>query len=116
VKVTGDAGAAVEVKVGVQPSTRRHFLLTEDGRRIVPLPDAMAAALGASAAARTFRSRPSIRASATSARRSAVSDRRAFASAAASRRAPSARSRASRCDRRSTPQYHSPSYQNLAPL
>jgi hypothetical protein len=35
--------------VGVQPSTRRHFLLTEDGRRIVPLPDAMAAALGASA-------------------------------------------------------------------
>jgi hypothetical protein len=49
VKVTGDAGAAVEVKVGVQPSTRRHFLLTEDGRRIVPLPDAMAAALGASA-------------------------------------------------------------------
>jgi hypothetical protein len=49
VKVTGDAGAAVEVKVGVQPSTRRHFLLTEDDRRIVPLPDAMAAALGASA-------------------------------------------------------------------
>lgn len=49
VKVTGDGGAAVEVKVGVQPSTRRHFLLTEDGRRIVPLPDAMAAALGASA-------------------------------------------------------------------
>ncbi|MBM3868429.1 MAG: DUF4340 domain-containing protein [Verrucomicrobia bacterium] len=49
IKVTGDAGAAVEVKVGVQPSTRRHFLLTEDGRRIVPLPDAMAAALGASA-------------------------------------------------------------------
>ena len=49
VKVTGDAGAAVEVKVGVQPSTRRHFLLTADGSRIVPLPDAMAAALGASA-------------------------------------------------------------------
>ncbi len=49
VKVTGEAGAAIEVKVGVQPSTRRHFLLTEDGRRIVPLPDAMAAALGASA-------------------------------------------------------------------
>jgi hypothetical protein len=49
VKVTGEAGAAVEVKVGVQPSTRRHFLLTADGRRIVPLPDAMAAALGASA-------------------------------------------------------------------
>lgn len=46
-KVTGETGAAVEVKVGVQPSTRRHFLLTEDGRRIVPLPDAMAAALGA---------------------------------------------------------------------
>ena len=49
VKVTGEAGAAVEVKVGVQPSTRRHFLLTADGSRIVPLPDAMAAALGASA-------------------------------------------------------------------
>ncbi len=46
-KVTGETGTAVEVKVGVQPSTRRHFLLTEDGRRIVPLPDAMAAALGA---------------------------------------------------------------------
>ena len=27
VKVTGEAGAAVEVKVGVQASTRRHFLL-----------------------------------------------------------------------------------------
>jgi hypothetical protein len=49
VKVTGEAGAAVEVKVGVQPSTRRHFLLTADGSRIVPLPDAMAAALGAGA-------------------------------------------------------------------
>jgi hypothetical protein len=49
VKVTGEAGAAVEVKVGVQASTRRHFLLTADGGRIVPLPDAMAAALGASA-------------------------------------------------------------------
>lgn len=49
VKVTGEAGEAVEVKVGVQPSTRRHFLLTADGRRIVPLPDAMAAALGATA-------------------------------------------------------------------
>lgn len=48
-KVTGEAGAAVEAKVGVQPSTRRHFLLTEDGRRIIPLPDAMVAALGASA-------------------------------------------------------------------
>jgi hypothetical protein len=48
-EVTGEAAAAVEVKIGVQASTRRHFLLTEDGRRIVPLPDAMAAALGATA-------------------------------------------------------------------
>ncbi len=48
-KVTGEAGGAVEVKVGVQPSTRRHFLLTQDGRRIVPLPEAVAAALAASA-------------------------------------------------------------------
>ncbi|MFM7742866.1 MAG: DUF4340 domain-containing protein [Verrucomicrobiota bacterium] len=46
-KVAAETGAAAEVRVGVQPSTRHHFLLTADGRRIVPLPDAMAAALGA---------------------------------------------------------------------
>ena len=49
IKVSAETGRAVEVKIGVQPSTRRHFLLTEDGRRIVPLPDAMAAALAANA-------------------------------------------------------------------
>ncbi len=52
VKVTGESAGqkdSVEVKIGVQPSTRRHFLLTEDGRRIIPLPEAMAAALGANA-------------------------------------------------------------------
>jgi hypothetical protein len=49
IKVAAETGPSVEVKIGVQPSTRRHFLLTEDGRRIIPLPDAMAAALAASA-------------------------------------------------------------------
>ncbi len=44
-KVTAEAGPSVEVKIGVQPSTRHHFLLTEDGKRIIPLPEAMAAAL-----------------------------------------------------------------------
>ncbi len=46
-KVTAETGASVEVKIGVQPSTRHHFLLTEDGKRIIPLPEAMAAALAA---------------------------------------------------------------------
>ena len=46
-KVTAESGATVEAKIGVQPSTRRHFLLTADGKRIVPLPEAMAAALAA---------------------------------------------------------------------
>ncbi len=46
-KVTSEAGAVVEAKIGVQPSTRRHFLLTDDGKRIIPLPEAMAAALAA---------------------------------------------------------------------
>lgn len=49
IRVVGETGAAVEAKVGVQPATRHHFLLTEDGRRILPLPDAMAAALAARA-------------------------------------------------------------------
>ena len=46
-KVSVAAAPAVEVRIGVQPSTRHHFLLTADGKHIVPLPDAMAAALGA---------------------------------------------------------------------
>ena len=48
-KVVAETGAVVEVKIGVQPSTRHHFLLTEDGKRIIPLPEAMAAALAAKA-------------------------------------------------------------------
>ena len=39
--------SAVEAKIGVQPSTRHHFLLTDDGKRIIPLPEAMSAALAA---------------------------------------------------------------------
>jgi hypothetical protein len=46
-KVTSEAGTTVEAKIGVQPSTRHHFLLSEDGKRIIPLPEAMAAALAA---------------------------------------------------------------------
>ncbi|MSS99261.1 MAG: hypothetical protein CK541_01430 [Opitutia bacterium] len=46
-KVTAETGATLEARIGVQPGTNRHFLLTEDGRRIIPLPDAMAAALAA---------------------------------------------------------------------
>ena len=46
-KVTAESGSTVEAKIGVQPSTRHHFLLTEDGKRIIPLPEAMAAALAA---------------------------------------------------------------------
>ena len=48
-KVAAETGAAVEVKIGVQPSTRHHFLLTADGQRIIPLPDAMAAAIASKA-------------------------------------------------------------------
>lgn len=48
-KVTSETGAVVEAKIGVQPSTRHHFLLTDDGKRIIPLPEAMAAALAAKA-------------------------------------------------------------------
>jgi Domain of unknown function (DUF4340) len=44
-RVAGENGQAVEVKVGVQPSTRHHFLLADGGQRIIPLPEAMAAAL-----------------------------------------------------------------------
>jgi hypothetical protein len=45
--VTAETGATIEAKIGVQPSTRHHFLLTDDGKRIIPLPEAMAAALAA---------------------------------------------------------------------
>lgn len=48
-KVTSETGAVVEAKIGVQPSTRHHFLLTDDGKRIIPLPEAMSAALAARA-------------------------------------------------------------------
>lgn len=44
-KVTSETGVTIEAKVGLQPSTRLLFLLTEDGQRILPLQDAMAAAL-----------------------------------------------------------------------
>jgi len=44
-KITSETGSTVEAKIGVQPSTRHHFLLTDDGKRIIPLPEAMAAAL-----------------------------------------------------------------------
>jgi hypothetical protein len=44
-KITSETGATVEARIGVQPSTRHHFLLTDDGKRIIPLPEAMAAAL-----------------------------------------------------------------------
>jgi len=46
-KVTAETGTTVEAKIGVQPSTRHHFLLTDDGKRIIPLPEAMSAALAA---------------------------------------------------------------------
>jgi hypothetical protein len=46
-KVTAETGVTVEARIGVQPSTRHHFLLTEDGKRVIPLPEAMAAALAA---------------------------------------------------------------------
>ncbi|MEY3949748.1 MAG: hypothetical protein RJB43_1103 [Verrucomicrobiota bacterium] len=46
-KVTAETGATVEAKIGVQASTRHHFLLTDDGKRIIPLPEAMSAALAA---------------------------------------------------------------------
>ncbi|GDY17137.1 hypothetical protein LBMAG55_04600 [Verrucomicrobiota bacterium] len=44
-KVTGEAGTVTEVKIGLMPSTRKCYLLTEDRRRIIPLPEAMTAAL-----------------------------------------------------------------------
>ena len=46
-KVTGEAGNVTEAKVGLMPNTRKGFLLTEDRRRIIPLSEAMVAALEA---------------------------------------------------------------------
>ncbi len=46
-RATSEAGVAVEVKIGENKDTRRLFLLTPDGSRIIPLGDAMAAALEA---------------------------------------------------------------------
>lgn len=50
-RVTSEAGATVEAKIGMQPATRLLFLLTEDGQRILPLQEAMAAALDAKSGA-----------------------------------------------------------------
>lgn len=47
VRVTGENGRESEVKVGLQPATRNLFLLTDDGRRILPLAEAMGAVLSA---------------------------------------------------------------------
>lgn len=44
-KVTGEAGGVTEAKAGLMPNTRKGFLLTEDRRRIIPLSEAMVAAL-----------------------------------------------------------------------
>ena len=44
-RITGENGAAVEVKIGENKDTRRTFLLTADTQRIIPLGDALAAAL-----------------------------------------------------------------------
>jgi hypothetical protein len=46
-RTTSDAGATLEVKIGENKDTRRLFLLTANGNRIIPLGDAMAAALEA---------------------------------------------------------------------
>ena len=44
-KITYENGTSSEVKIGQQPTTRQVFLLTEDGQKIIPLSDAMTAAL-----------------------------------------------------------------------
>lgn len=46
-RVTGESGLTVEAKVGLQPSTRNLFMLADDGRRILPVAEAMGAALSA---------------------------------------------------------------------
>ncbi len=45
VKVVSENGTAVEAKIGENKDTRRIFLITSDGQRIIPLGDALAAAL-----------------------------------------------------------------------
>lgn len=47
VRVTAESGLTVEAKAGLQPSTRNLFLLSDDGRRILPLAEAMGSALSA---------------------------------------------------------------------
>lgn len=44
-RITSESGTAVEVKIGENKDTRRIFLLTPDSQRIIPLGDALAAAL-----------------------------------------------------------------------
>lgn len=46
-RVTGESGLTVEAKAGLQPATRNLFLLSDDGRRILPLAEAMGSALSA---------------------------------------------------------------------
>lgn len=48
-KVLAESGTETSftVKIGIQPATRNHFLLTADGQRIIPLSEAMIAALSA---------------------------------------------------------------------
>lgn len=46
-RVTAESGLTVEAKAGLQPATRNLFLLSDDGRRILPLAEAMGAALSA---------------------------------------------------------------------
>ncbi|MFM7209844.1 MAG: DUF4340 domain-containing protein [Verrucomicrobiota bacterium] len=46
-RVTGESGLTVEARAGLQPATRNLFLLSDDGRRILPLAEAMGSALSA---------------------------------------------------------------------
>ncbi len=45
VRVVSENGTAAEAKIGENKETRRIFLITSDGQRIIPLGDALAAAL-----------------------------------------------------------------------
>lgn len=46
-RVTGEGIESVEARAGLQPATRNLFLLCDNGRRILPLAEAMGAALSA---------------------------------------------------------------------
>ena len=46
-RVTGEGVEPVEARAGLQPATRNLFLLCDNGRRILPLAEAMGAALSA---------------------------------------------------------------------